>query len=104
MFSFLTELQINLSIGCAAFIAGVVLSTKVKDYIKGIPAQARVALNNVEAKALADVRQAQATALAQIPGAVPVKTPLPPSALPLAPVAPAPAPVAASPVVEPAKV
>lgn len=99
MLSFLTEFELNLAIGAVAFIAGVACSTRVKDFIKGIPAQARVALNNVEAKAVADVKQAQADALARIPGAVPEKTPLPPSAAPLAPAvvlapAPAPAPVA----------
>lgn len=100
MFSFLTEVQIYLCLGAGSFLAGVIFSTKVKDWMKGIPAQARVALNNVEARALADVRHAQAEALARIPGAVPVKTPLPPSAQPLPPserppvAASAPAPVA----------
>jgi hypothetical protein len=94
--SLLTDLEADLVIGVVAFVVGVVFSTKVKDTIKGVPAAARVAINNVEADALAKLKSAQTSVLATLPGAAPApKVAQPPvfqTALPPAPVAPAPAP------------
>jgi len=92
MFSLLTNFNLVLGGAVIAFAAGVVLSTKVKDFFKGIPAQARAALNNVEADTIAKIRGAQAQVLAQLPSAPAAKAPLAP-----APVAPAQAPVATAP-------
>jgi hypothetical protein len=82
MFSqYLTEFNIAFIVGFIAYVAGVLTSTKVKDWVKGIPAQARVALNNVEADAQAKLKKAQADVLAKLPGSpVPVveKAPLAP--------------------------
>jgi hypothetical protein len=87
--SFLTDFNLVLAGLVIAFVAGVLLSTKVKDTIKGIPSAARVAINNVEADALAKLKGAQANVLATLPGAPPApKVAQPPvfqTALPPAP-------------------
>jgi hypothetical protein len=92
--SFLTDFNLVLAGLVVAFIAGVLLSTKVKDAIKGVPAAARVAINNVEADALAKLKNAQTNVLATLPGAAPApKVALAPvTTFTAAPVAPAPAP------------
>jgi hypothetical protein len=65
------------------FVLGVVLSQKVKDYIKGVPTQVRTALDEVEAATLAKLK---ATAVVvpsspvQSPAAPAVAPPNPPSA------------------------
>ena len=69
--SLLTDLEADLVIGVVAFVVGVVFSTKVKDTIKGVPAAARVAINNVEADALLKLKGAQTQVLATLPGAAP---------------------------------
>jgi hypothetical protein len=91
--SFMTDFNLVLAGLVAAFIAGVLLSTKVKDIIKGVPSAARVAINNVEADALAKLKNAQTNVLATLPGAPPApKVALAPLPLPApAPVAPVPA-------------
>ena len=69
--SFMTDFNLVLAGLVVAFIAGVLLSTKVKDTIKGIPSAARAAINNVEADALAKLKNAQTNVLATLPGAAP---------------------------------
>lgn len=93
MFGFLTNLEITLAVGAAAFIAGVVFSQKVKDWFKGIPSELRSALKNVETDTLSKIKAAQATVLAELPKPPAAKTAAPATA---APVIPAPAPVAAA--------
>jgi hypothetical protein len=102
--AFLTDFNLVVAGLGASFVAGVVLSTKVKDYLKGVPAQARRALSNIEAKALADINRARDEVIARLPGAIPApKTPLPAAApiavapVAVAPAAPAPAPAAPDP-------
>jgi hypothetical protein len=104
--AFLTDFNLVVAGLGASFVAGVVLSTKVKDYLKGVPAQARKALSNIEAKALADINRARDEVIARLPGAgaIPApKTPLPAAApiavapVAVAPAAPAPAPAAPDP-------
>lgn len=91
--SFMTDFNLVIIGLAVAFVAGVLLSTKVKDYIKGVPAAARVAINNVEADALAKLKNAQTNVLSTLPGAPPApKVAQPPvfqTAQPVAPVAPA---------------
>jgi hypothetical protein len=89
--TFLTDFNLVLAGLAGAFVAGVLLSQKVKDYVKGVPAQARAAINNVEADALAKLKVAQADVLAKLPGAVAPKVAVAPAP---APAAPAPAPTA----------
>ena len=100
MFSFLTDFNI-LAIGVAvAYVVGVLTATKVTDFIKGVPGEARVAIKNVETDALAKLATARADVLAKLPGApVPAKVALPavatlPSQQPPAPLVPAAAPAA----------
>ena len=69
--SLLTDFNLVLVALVVTFVADVLLSTKVKDLVKGVPAQARVAINNVEADALAKLKIAQADVLAKLPGAAP---------------------------------
>jgi hypothetical protein len=99
--AFLTDFNLVVLGLVAAFGAGVVLSQKVKDYIKGVPSEARTALSNIEKNVLADVKQAQSDVIARLPGAAPApKAPLPaasqPLAAPVAAPAPAPAPAPAA--------
>jgi small basic protein len=77
MFSFLTDFNLVIGALAVSFVSGVLLSTKVKDYIKGVPAAARAALDNVEADARAKLKAAQADVLAQLPGAVVAKVAAP---------------------------
>lgn len=87
--SFLTDFNLVLIAIGAAFVSGVVFSTKVKDFVKGVPSQVRAAINNVETDALGKLKVAQAQVLATLPGAVTAKVAVAP-----APAAPAPTPVA----------
>jgi len=113
--SFFTDLQVPLIVAAVAFVAGVVLSTRVKDWFKGVPSELRTALNGAETSARAAIEQAQIDVLAKIlPGAAQPKAPAPlaptVTLTPLAPVAAAgPAPLlpplpAAAPPVAPAPV
>jgi hypothetical protein len=102
--SFFTTVQVVLISAGAAFVAGVVFSQRVKDWIKGVPTDLRKALKGVEGDVLDRVRAAQAEVVAtllqktaqpadkvalppdpQKPALVPAPAPLPP--------APAPAPL-----------
>jgi hypothetical protein len=88
MFSFLTNLEINLATNVVCLILGMVFKTKITDFFKGIPAQARVALNQVEADTASKLRGAQAQVINSLPGAPPApKAALAPGASP--PAAPA---------------
>lgn len=78
------------SVLCAvSFVAGGYLWPKVVDKLEGVPAGFRTAMNNVEAKAKADV----SAAIAEVFGKL-APAPVAPAA-PAAPVAPAPAAPAA---------
>lgn len=96
--------------GVAGLVAGMYFATPIKDFFKGIPADLRTALNNVEADAIAHVTAAKATlvstavatALTGVKTAAPAATVIvaaepvaKPAPAPLAP-APAAAPVAAA--------
>ena len=58
MFSFFTDLEINIIVGVVALVAGVVFSTKITDTFKGIPSDLRTALNGVETTALSNLKAA----------------------------------------------
>jgi hypothetical protein len=91
--TFLTDTQLILVTAAVAFVAGVVLSQRVKDSIKGVPAEARTALNGAEVNVLAAIKQAQADAVSKLlPAAAKVVPPAAPA--PVTPPAP-PAPPAA---------
>jgi uncharacterized BrkB/YihY/UPF0761 family membrane protein len=80
-----------------AFVAGVVLSTKIKDVFKGIPSDLRTALDSVEADAANAVKSAKktvvttavASALTSVKVAAPAAAAAPvAAAAPAAPAAP----------------
>lgn len=93
--SYLTDFNLIVGGLLVAFILGVVFSTKVKDLIKGIPAQARAALNQVEADTVAKIKSAQAQVISTLPGVTVAKAPLAPLAPAAAAVALTPAPALA---------
>lgn len=97
MFSFLSLTSLELTcLGLfAAFVAGVVLSQKVKDWFSGVPSDVRSALKTVEASALGNLKVARSAVLDQLVTALPpvAATPIPLPVEPPAPPAP-PAPVA----------
>jgi len=76
--------------GCVGVVVGTLLSTKIKDFVTGVPKDFRSAMSSVEAKAKADVKAATADVFAKI-----VPTPVKPAA-PVAPVVVAPVTVAAT--------
>lgn len=109
--SFLTDTQILLAATAVAFIAGVVLSQRVKDKLRGVPSELRSAIASTESQTLTAMKAAQADALSKLlPAAAavkPVAEPVKAAAVAPAPVvapapAPAPAPVAAAPAPAPA--
>lgn len=93
MLAFITNLEINLIVAAVSLLAGVLFSTKIKDWFKGIPASLRSALNGVEQDTLAKVKAAQAQIVSTLPAppAADAKVALPPA------VELAPAPVTAAP-------
>ena len=60
----------------AVFVAGVILSQKIKDYFNGIPAHVRADLSAMETTLLGRIRSAQSTAVAGIKAQVGVPTPV----------------------------
>jgi hypothetical protein len=90
MFSFLTDTEILLISNAVALAAGVVLSQKIKDLVKGVPSDVRSALSAAETNALAAAKQAQTEVLTKLlpAAAKPVVAPVTPAA-PAAPAAPA---------------
>lgn len=104
MFSFLTDLEVNLVVGVVSAIAGVVFSTKITDFFQGIPAELRSALTSVKNDALAKVSAAKSSAISEVTGVV-AKAPLPaaaPAPVVLVPAAAAPVAAAAAPAPAPA--
>lgn len=60
----------------AAFIAGVILSTKVKDWLQGVPGSLRTELNALELHVKAQVKGAQSAVVADIKSKVVPATPV----------------------------
>jgi hypothetical protein len=92
MSTFLAYVDFTLVGYAAVFVATLVFSQKIKDWFKGIPADMRTTLNNVEALAVGNARVARNSVLSQLETALPplpvVKAPAP--AAPAAPAAPVP--------------
>ena len=78
MFSFLTDLELYLISSSASFVLGVIFSTKITDWFKGVPTTLRAALNSVEKDTVVKVKAAQAAVVASLPTASPAKLALPP--------------------------
>lgn len=81
--------------GAIGLVCGILFGQKIKDWLSGVPADFRTAMQNVEVKAKADVSAAVADVFARInpvavkPPVAPAPAPAPVVATPVAPVAPA---------------
>lgn len=97
---FLTDTEALLATGGVAFVAGVVLSQRVKDAVKGVPGEARTALAAAESSVLAELKAGQTALIAKL---LPAAAKAAPAPAPVAPAAdPVPVPVAAAPAPAPA--
>lgn len=83
----LSYLENAIVTGCIGLVCGMLFGPKIKDWLAGVPADLRAALNGVEAKAKADIASATTKVISTLPAPPPVVKP----AAPVAPVAPAPA-------------
>lgn len=95
----LSYLENAIVTGCIGLVCGMVFGPKIKDWLSGVPADLRTALNGVEAKAKADIAAATSKVVTALPAPPPVAKPAAPSpvAVPVAqqvPVPSAPAPAA----------
>lgn len=66
MKAFFTEFNLFLAAVAVAFVLGVVFSTKIKDWFKGIPGDVRKGLNDVENAVRAKLAVSHATAVAPV--------------------------------------
>ena len=101
MFSFLDYLNVTVICSGAAFAAGVIFSTKILDFIKGVPSEARAVLKSAESGIVAKLADAKAAVMVDIQNKLgvaptPAKIAVAPAAQPTLTPAPAPAPVPAS--------
>lgn len=93
--SALSTLEIALIAAALAFTAGVVMSTKIMDLVKGVPADLRTALSDAEKATLAQVKTAKADVIAKVVPALPkLPVPIPVGKVALAPVVAAAVPAA----------
>ena len=93
MLSFLSlDGPLMLAALAVAFILGVLVSQKVKDFLKGVPSELRAVLKSTEAAALNAISSAKSKAVADVAKAT---SAMPAVAKPAA--APAAAPIAAAP-------
>ena len=99
MFSFLTDLEINLIVGAVSLVVGVLFSTEITDTLKGVPSDLRTALSSVEADALAKVKAAKAATPAVVKKPSPAAAALVAASASAVATAPAPAAPAAAAVV-----
>src|ERR1017187_3601466 len=96
----LTDFNLVVASVAVAFVLGVLFSTKIKDWVKGIPSDVRAGLTQVETAVQAKLKAAHAAAVAPAIAAVAVPPAAPAAAVAAPTVAAPPAPVAA-PVVAP---
>lgn len=77
--------------GFAIFVAGILLSQKVKDWFAGVPAHVRADLSAVEVSLLGRVKAAQSAVLADLKAKVTPATPVLQTTVTAAVAAPVPA-------------
>lgn len=58
--TFLSYLNVTVVVGAVSFFAGVILSQKVKDWIKGVPNEVRSKLSAAETAVLAHIKASNA--------------------------------------------
>jgi hypothetical protein len=71
MLAFFSDVQLVLIATTVGLVVGVVFSTKVTDWFKGIPAELRTSLNQVETATVAKVKVATAGVVATLPTVAP---------------------------------
>jgi 2-oxoglutarate dehydrogenase E2 component (dihydrolipoamide succinyltransferase) len=97
MLAFLTNVEIDVIIGVVSFLVGLSpLGTKVTDWVKGIPADVRTALNGVEKTTAANIKSSVASAKSHVLASLPVPA-VKPAVTAAVTVAAAPAPAAPAP-------
>jgi hypothetical protein len=101
MESVMQSVLVFVAAGLAIFVAGVVLSQKIKDWTNGVPSALRAELNTLEASVKAQVSSAQKAVVADLKSKVVVPTPTLVTAAVSAMVNPVPVP-AATPAAPPA--
>lgn len=67
MLTYIAMLPTTLIVDVVIFLAGVFLSTKIKDWLKGIPADVRKALQEVEAATVERIATATSNVTSQLP-------------------------------------
>lgn len=67
---------ISVAISLFAFVVGVVVSQRVKDWLQGVPGHVRADLRSLETSALGQIKSAQAHVLADLKSKVVVPTPV----------------------------
>jgi len=73
MLSFLTDLEINFIVGVVSLGVGLSpIGTKITDWLKGIPADVRTALNGVEKTTAANIKTSVASAKSHVLASLPV--------------------------------
>lgn len=83
----------NIFVVCTiAFVAGVILSQKVKDWLAGVPADLRTGLKGVEKRVIQEAQAARMRIIAELPLPAAKVAPVDPVLQP-APLAPVPVPV-----------
>jgi hypothetical protein len=70
------EFVIYAAAGLAIFVAGVVLSTKIKDWFAGVPTSLRAELNTLETSVKGQVKTAQAAVVADVKSKVVIPVPV----------------------------
>lgn len=70
------EIAVQLAAALAIFVAGVILGTKVKDWLQGVPGSLRTELNAIEVNVKAQVAAAQSHVVAGIKAQVVPPTPV----------------------------
>ena len=80
------EFVIYVASGVAIFAAGVVLSTKIKDWVAGVPASLRAELNALETSVKGQVASAQKAVVADVKSKVVIPVPVLATAAVTAPV------------------
>ena len=76
----LAYVNVTFVVSAVAFVLGVAFSQKIKDWFKGIPADVRQGLNNVEAAIIAKSKQITADTVAKVQAVAaptPTVTPVP---------------------------
>jgi hypothetical protein len=67
---FLEYFNVTVLAIAGTFVVTLLLSTKIKDFLNGVPTELRGALNSVQTKAQADLKAASADVVARIAPAV----------------------------------